>query len=289
MNGYARASHVMADVAGVVGNSNAASILPTYVRAVEQVSAEFLSKTDRPLHATVATRVIAVPDPCAANDFGRQLWLPYDLLSVTSLKVDYDLDLIYEITLVEGTDFDLWNDNHSNEPYFRIDMRPYSSILNYFPSGSRRVQIAGIWGYSYETEDTGQQVEDAAGINSSVTAITVTSAADIDPGETIVIGTEQMYISDTTSIGLTVQRAINGTTAAVHAKDTTIYRRRYPRDVEEVIKERVVGKRWDVQSGHAGAVELLGDPAAGKQNLTRGSFARWKDLIYQYRNPARFG
>jgi hypothetical protein len=229
-----------------------------------------------------------VPFPCEANEYGRQLWLKEDLLSVTSLKVDYDLDNIYELTLTEGSDFDLWNDEQTGQPYFRVDLRYLAPNLVRFPSGPRRVQIAGLWGYSNETEDTGQQVEDAAGINASVTTIIVTSTADIDMGETLVIGTEQLYVSAIAGpTTLTVVRAINGTTAATHAKDTTIYRRRYPRDVEQAVKERVVGLRWDAQGGYQQSATLVGDAtgAAGTSQI-RASYARWRRITSHYRNPA---
>jgi hypothetical protein len=284
MNGLCRLSHVKADIAGTAGQT---AIDATYLRAIDEVSEEFRTETQgRRFHSWVATRVLAVPYPCEANEFGRQLWLKEDLLSVDSLKVDFDLDNVYELTLTEGSDFDLWNDEQDGQPYFRIDLRYLAPNLVRFPAGPRRVQLTGLWGYSNETEDTGQQVEDAAGIDENDTTITVTSTADIDPGETLVIDDEQHYVSAVpSSTTLTVVRSINGTTAASHPKDTTIYRRRYPRDVEQAVKARVVGRRWDSQSGYAGSEILRGDDTQGSSAL-RASYAQWRRTISNYRNPA---
>jgi hypothetical protein len=282
MNNLARLSNMLADVADAVSQT---ALYGVYARALEEVSREFERATDRSFAATVATRVVSVPAPCEANDWGRSLLLSDDLISVSALKVDYDWDRIYEMTLAEGVDFDLWNDNRVNEPYYRIDLRPFSSVLNAFPTGPRRVQISGTWGYSYETEDTGQTVANATSISSSATALTVPQADAIDSGETLVIGNEQLHVSDRPdNVTLTVVRAINGTTAAAHLNGAAILRRRYPRDIEQAVAERAVGKRWDNQSGQAGMATLLGDASGAAGTTTiRASYARWRTVTEAYR------
>ena len=136
----------------------------------------------------------------------------------------------------------------------RIRSRPTAAIV-------RGVRIAGIWGYSQETELAGQ-VNDA-GFTDTDTTVTLDAGSDIEKGETILIGTEQLYVSDVQAVALTVQRGINGTTAAAHADDTAVYRRLYPLEVVEACKIAVVAGRWRSQSGYGGSVP--DDPGMGRK------------------------
>lgn len=273
MNGYARLSHVKSDVAGL--SAGVLGMDATLLRLIDEVSREFDRETGRHFYANVATKYFD-----GVN--GTTLWLDDDLLSITSLKVDANQDQTYSTTYASATDYWLWPDNAT--PYRRVDINSQQITANaaVWPVGRRRVQIAGTWGYSNETEDTGITVVDAAGMTAVQTTIVVANAIDaIDPGETIIIGTEQMYVSSLTATQLTVQRGINGTTAAVHALGAAISRRRYPRDVENAIKERVVGLRWDTQSGYQAQAMLTGEGGG-----SRAAYARWRMAVMRYATPA---
>jgi hypothetical protein len=301
MNGYARVSEIMADVAGI---SAKPELVPVYVRLCDEISREFESESQRRFYYTISTKVFDGP-PGGAFPYvnsGRYVptfpgeWYGYgydrrrslllfegqDLLTVTSMAVDQDADGVYETMLTIGSDAFLWPNNpEPNEPYRGIQLNPLGSLIAY-PTGPRRVQIAGVWGYSQEAEATGQTIQDALGIDTSVTAITVLDGSAIDPGDTLVIDAEQMDVASVTPTVVTVTRAINGTTAAIHANGTAISRRRFPRDVENAVKERVVGRRWDTQSGFAGSEILSGNGMPSN----RASYARWQATIQNYRNPA---
>lgn len=106
------------------------------------------------------------------------------------------------------------------------------------------ISIVGFWGYRHDYAnafiDSLDSVQDASGINASVTTITVTnvSGADalfwsprFDAGNLIRIENELILIRNTDTVAntLSVRRGVNGTTAASHAKnaDITIW---YPED-----------------------------------------------------------
>lgn len=98
------------------------------------------------------------------------------------------------------------------------------------------VTVTGVWGWHEDYSnafDHVDDVQDAGGINATVTTVTVADAdgADLDgftprfsPGNLIQIGSELMDVTavDTTANELTVKRAVNGTTAAAHALNADI-------------------------------------------------------------------
>jgi hypothetical protein len=75
-----------------------------------------------------------------------------DLLVVTSVKIDQDMDRTYEITLAT-TDYILCPDNAAlnAEPYTFIERDPLGNYA--FPSHRKGIQIVGEWGYSATTPD----------------------------------------------------------------------------------------------------------------------------------------
>lgn len=109
----------------------------------------------------------------------------------------------------------------------------YSSCVENEPY---KIYVTGTWGWhedyahAFDSVDT---VKDALGINASVTSITVADADGADgdgyiprfsPGNLLKIESEFLdvtAVSTTTNI-LTVKRGVNGSTAAVHAKNTAI-------------------------------------------------------------------
>jgi len=191
----------------------------------------------------------------------RELWLPDDLISIdTSLKVDEDGDGTYELTLAVNTDYWLYPDNKS--PKFRIDLNPDGTQLSAWTKARRSVEIAGMFGYSNDTELTGQTVQNTTEISASGTTLTVTSTTGISAGETLVMGSEQVYVSAVASAtDLTITRGLNGTTAAIHANGVAIYRRRYAAPIEQAVVMQV-SRFWNEQktgySGQAGSAEMGG-------------------------------
>lgn len=151
-----------------------------------------------------------------------------DLISVATLKTD-DGYRTYSTTWAE-TDYDL--DPANSWPKWRISTAP--SGANSFLSVSRGVQITGLWGYAdsetpYTASGATATVNDAVG-----STITVSAATAFSVGQTILVESEQMYI---TAVGasLSVERGVNGTAAAAHAaKAANIWR--YPDQIREACR-----------------------------------------------------
>lgn len=58
--------------------------------------------------------------------------------------------------------------------------------------------------------------------------MSVSSAANLGPAQTILVDTEQLYVTSISGNTLTVERGVNGTTAATHSGGATVYRYDYP-------------------------------------------------------------
>ncbi len=218
------------------------------LRLIEEVSRAVDNETNHRFYSEIATRVYD------GNGLS-QLWLPDDLLTVTSLKVDEDGNGTFEKTLAVNTDYWLWPDNVS--PKWRIDLNPQSTSLTAWPVGRRRIEIVGMFGYSNETALVTTLAEDDDG---SETALDLTSAAALSVGDTLVIGTEQLDITAIATNTVTVTRGLNASAAAAHANGAAVYRRRFERPIERAVAMQVSRLLRDQQTGYSGT---LGDPQYG--------------------------
>jgi hypothetical protein len=160
-----------------------------------------------------------------------RLWVD-DLLSITTLKTDEDGDATYENTLTVTTDYLLYPLNEY--PKTRIELSE-SPTYNSFASGVKKgVEIDGLWGYGDGISATPYIVDttlSAAISSTTATTFTVTSVANLSAGNTILIDTEQMFIYSIATLTLTVERGVNGTTAATHSDGASLYIYQYPYDV----------------------------------------------------------
>ena len=275
MNGYGRLSVMKSDL-----SISGTTLDDALLRARDAASRDFDRRTGRHFYSEVGTYYFT---PNRSGLCTLRLRNPSDVISITTLKVDEDGDGTYEKTLTANSDYWLLPNNPNQyEPYRAIELNPQGTNLSAWPRGPRRVQLVGKVGFSDETELT--TVTAAEAIDASETAIDLSASGDIEVGETIVIDSEQMYVTAVSTSGafpMTVVRGINGTTAATHLTAAPIYRRRYPRVIEQVITERVVGMRWDAQTGYQGNGDLAA--TGGGDNK---SYARWMDAIRQFKLPA---
>ena len=136
--------------------------------------------------------------------------------------------------------------------------RPYTRIMlagkhRRFPLSRAGVTVGGVWGYCDVREDTGVQTGGDAPVASGDAALTLEAdegAIDLSAGHTIRIGDEQLYVTaastdDQDVTTLTVQRGVNGTTAAAHAVGSRVSVYRYPRGVAEACLLQAAGGRWE--------------------------------------------
>lgn len=162
---------------------------------------------------------------------GSKLWLPADILSITTLKLDEDGDGTYEATLAT-TDYHLYPLNEY--PKIKLEINSNGDYGGFASGILKGIEIAGVFGYGnglsatpYESRTT----LSAAITSTTATSVSVTSGATLKVGETIRVDSEQMFISDITSNTLMVERGVNGTTAATHSNEATVSAYLYPEDI----------------------------------------------------------
>ena len=180
--------------------------------------------------------------------------LDQPLISVTSLKTDADGDRTYENTWA-ATDYDLKPDNASSDgaPYREIEITPNGDST--FPTTRRGVEVVGKWGWVEDLLTSPSTLNEA--LDTSETGVDVTAGTDFEVLQTILIDSEQMYITAIATNTLTVERAVNGTAAATHSSAAAIKIYRYPETVVEaaVILASRYFRRKDAPFGVTGFAE----------------------------------
>ena len=157
-----------------------------------------------------------------------------DLIAVTSIKADENADATFEVTWATT---DYWLEPYNAKP---TDLwgQPHTSVLARaqgakptFLAGEQNYQIIGRWGYREYKEDSSTDLNDAAMTTTKVT-IAVLDGTQFQIGQTIMLGAEQMLVTNIAANSLTCTRALNGTTAAAHAQSTDVYILRWPPAIE---------------------------------------------------------
>ena len=117
--------------------------------------------------------------------------------------------------------------------------RPYHRVVAVgtggkasFPRGTGTVEIRGRWGYREHLEPSGA-VAGPGGVDAGVETLAVDDAAGIAPGRTLLLGREQLFVAAVDGNELSVQRGVNGTTAAAHDTRAEVKVFRYPPPVTE--------------------------------------------------------
>lgn len=215
-NCYASIADVKLNL-GETGTSHDALIL----RILEGASRWIDRYCDRHFYVKTDTRYF---DAC----YGETLLID-DLLSVTTFKLDTEQDGNFDDeTWTDGTDFNL--QPYNTFPKTRVEITTFGSYS--FPELRKSVQIVGSWGYgdglsATPYDDSGATV---ASITSGATSMTVSSGTPFSAGHTLLVESEQMFVSSVSGNVLTVTRGVNGTTAASHtSKSVNIYK--YPEDL----------------------------------------------------------
>lgn len=208
---------------------------------------------------------------------GSRLYLADDLLSVTQVLVDADNDGTPETAYVANTDFAFWpySAPAKGQPYRALELLQGASG-SWF-AGTKALGITGVFGYSNETEATGLTGTLTDETDTSLVA-TDTAEGVISVGDTLVQGTEQMDVTAVLGTTVTVVRGINGTTAAAHSA-VAIYRRRYPRDIEEIA---VLDACRLLREGQTGAGGAAGSSEFGGYQYSM-SYPRIAEVINSYR------
>ncbi len=222
----------IADVKGVLGIT--ATTDDTMIRKiVESASRSIDSYCNRYFMTQSATKYF--------DGSGTRLWIP-DLLTVTTLKTDEDGDGTYENTfqvVTEPVDYLLYGtgleDSYNTYPKTRIEIAEDSDYGSFASGIKRGVQIAGLWGYGDGISATPYIADTTIteDLTAGESAIDVTAVTNLSAGQLILIGSEQYYIYSISTLTLTVEAGVNGTTQATHSSGATIYIYQYPSDIRQ--------------------------------------------------------
>lgn len=156
-----------------------------------------------------------------------------DLLSIdtSGFDTDEDGDLDYDNTLAT-TDYILYPSNAF--PKTRVELTPNSNYGGFGGSIRTGVRIEGNWGYGDGISATPYRLSGVlvTMVSPTATTGTVSTSGVIEPGHTIRVDTEQIFVAAVSGTSLSaIERNINGTTAVAHtATAASIYE--YPKDIE---------------------------------------------------------
>ena len=221
---------------------------------------------------------------------GTQRLLSPDLVSVdaSGVKTDDNKDRTFETTWAT-TDYLLLPSNADPTSANNPQSRPYGSVevdtdagtKADWPVGRLTVQIAGQWGWwrhLKRASETANAVADAI-----TTSVTVSSRTDVEAGQTILIDSEQLYVRSYSGNTLTVDRGVNGTTAASHSGGAAIDIYEYPGPLVEatILQAARLWKRKD--SAFASAIGL---PETGRMRVSAQLDPDAQMMLGEYRKPA---
>jgi len=172
------------------------------------------------------------------------------LISATTVTSYEGTDRTSSATLSEGIGNDFLLMPYNTSP--KSKMKLVENTLKNLYSGQQTLTILGEWGWQNDTESI--STVDAVG-STSTTTVTVSSGSTTYVGDTILVGTEQMYVTNVDGNTLTVIRGVNGTTSATHSGGATYYRYKYPADVVQACLD-IARTYW--RSRDVGQSQILG-------------------------------
>ena len=172
-----------------------------------------------------------------------------------------------------GNDFLLEPYNRSPKTLLKLEEDTTGSLFG----GQQTLTILGEWGW--QTDKISLSTIDAIS-STSTTAVSVSSGSGTYVGDTIVVDTEQLYVSAVSGNNLTVIRGVNGTTAATHSGGAAYYKWKYADDVTQAALD-IARTYW--RSRDAGLTSIIGTGEMAMSNPTREENGILKRLDH-YRN-----
>lgn len=188
-------------------------------RSIADASRRFIGQTGRRFIPVTETRYYDWPDV----DGGRQeLLLRSDLLSLTTLTAGG--------IAIPSADYFLHPAD--GPPYWKIEIDSSSaSSLQAGLTNQRAIEAAGVWAVSGDTEPAGALA--AAISTAGATALDCTNAALIDVGDTLLIDTERLFVSDRAA--LTTTATVSGSLGGAQNDVTVVVN-----DGTKVYKDEVI-------------------------------------------------
>lgn len=161
-----------------------------------------------------------------------------DLVSVSTLKTDDDGDGVAEAAWT-ASDHELLP--YAGYPKYGIEVTPWGDRSDFNAGQRKAVEVAGKWGYEETTQASSATVN--GNHSAAVTTLAVSDGTQLSAGDTLLIESEQVYVSAVSGNNLTVRRGVNGTTAASHSDGTAIAAVTYPPAVREACLLQAA-RRW---------------------------------------------
>ena len=211
------------------------------------------------------------------------------------MKSDDDGDNRFEVAWASG-DYRLYPLNAEptqpwGRPYSRLEVGSRASLTGPASgagrsgAGRRGVQIAAVWGFREDLR-TSAVVVDGRGIEPSATGFGVNSGMPFSGGDTLLVGSEQMYVTAVGTNMLTVVRGVNGTAAARHAASSVIQVYRYPAGVSEACLAQAA-RMWKRKDAAFASFYSGPRPTrAGPQGDWSGLDEDGRRMLSPYRRPA---
>ena len=176
------------------GNENDESV----DRAIENASRDIDNMTHRWFIPRTQTRTFRWPSHHGAGDI---LYLDADLISVTTLQSKAQDS---SPTTIASSDYFLEPANHA-PPYTRIEIDESSSAS--FDAGDtaqRSISVLGSWGYTSDTISLGTVTSGLASDAAATSMVCSNSSlvSGVNVGDTLLIESEQLFVSEKTSAAL---------------------------------------------------------------------------------------
>ena len=186
-------------------------------RLIEAASRDVDNMTHRWFIPRTQTRLFKWPGTYGLGDI---LWMDADLISVTTLKTRAQDS---SPTTIASSDYFLEPAN-SAPPYNRIEIDISSNAS--FESGDtsqRSISVAVSWGFSADTVSVGTV---ASGLDSDATVTTMVASngsltSGVNVGDTLLIESEQVFVTEKTSAAL-ASILLNGAITADKSENLTV-------------------------------------------------------------------
>ena len=164
------------------------------------------------------------------NGFKR-LAVP-DLLSVASFAEDTKGDHSFDVNWADADYFLVPYNNSPSKPWGT----PYNAIeasgrRTVFKEGEGNLRVEGVWGYRAFYEDSGTAVTGGS-VTSDAATFAVDDGSQLTVGQTVALDSEMVLVTGISDNQVTVSRGLNGSTAAVHAENSSLAILRWPAAVE---------------------------------------------------------
>lgn len=217
---------------------------------------QLIQQASRRIEEYTGRRFIPVT---ATKEFDYQslysLMLGDDIISVTTLKHKN------KGTTISSGNYFLYplNALDDDRPYTEIQLLESSEFFTYTDTRQGDIEVVGKWGYSEITRAL-STINEGGQYSASDTTLTVTSGTDYEIGMTLLVETEQLWVTNVATNDLTVVRGINGTTAATHEDGTATSVIEPPDDI--VFACNVLVARW-LHRGDSAWSDRMGSPQQG--------------------------